>query len=299
MPRIAADRRLHRFLSATGCSIPTGARASPFRRDNTLAMSMAFQGLNESRRRISGGPSSMGRRIAAGVALARAPVIGACRAQLVGRRVSARAHLPGDVTLDDRPGAPRQHLVGGRCRAGGLFPAWLRVRLAARVAAADQQEAWPMRCSPPAGIGAWNCTSTRASPARPPRRSRPRAILPTNPAVLDAFALAIIAGFGPPAYPGLPGHDPIWRPRAERASDRRGDGGTAEAGAGCRLVCVGEQFLRARLAALRSGGRITRGCGRSRRNTIRTACSSCITASAARTGAPTGSRGASRPALAC
>ena len=29
-----------------------------------------------------------------------------------------------------------------------------------------------------------------------------------NPAVLDAFALAIIAGEGPPAFPDLPGHEP-------------------------------------------------------------------------------------------
>jgi len=30
----------------------------------------------------------------------------------------------------------------------------------------------------------------------------------TNPAALTAFALAIVAGAGPPAYPGLPGHEP-------------------------------------------------------------------------------------------
>jgi FAD/FMN-containing dehydrogenase len=30
----------------------------------------------------------------------------------------------------------------------------------------------------------------------------------TNPAVLDAFALAIIASTGPPAYPGMPGPGP-------------------------------------------------------------------------------------------
>ncbi|KQR78517.1 hypothetical protein ASG35_08800 [Burkholderia sp. Leaf177] len=29
-----------------------------------------------------------------------------------------------------------------------------------------------------------------------------------NPAVLDAFALAIIAGEGPPAFPGITGHEP-------------------------------------------------------------------------------------------
>jgi FAD/FMN-containing dehydrogenase len=30
----------------------------------------------------------------------------------------------------------------------------------------------------------------------------------TNPAVLSAFALAIIAGGGRPIYPGIPGHEP-------------------------------------------------------------------------------------------
>ena len=29
-----------------------------------------------------------------------------------------------------------------------------------------------------------------------------------NPAVLDAFALAILGGEGPPAFPGIPGHEP-------------------------------------------------------------------------------------------
>ena len=33
----------------------------------------------------------------------------------------------------------------------------------------------------------------------------------TNPAVIDAFALAIIASEGPPAYPGLRGHEPDLR----------------------------------------------------------------------------------------
>ena len=39
-----------------------------------------------------------------------------------------------------------------------------------------------------------------------------------NPAVIDAFALAIVASEGPPAYPGLQGHDP------DQASARRNAG---------------------------------------------------------------------------
>jgi hypothetical protein len=30
----------------------------------------------------------------------------------------------------------------------------------------------------------------------------------TNPVLLDAFALAIIAGNSPPAFPDIPGHEP-------------------------------------------------------------------------------------------
>jgi hypothetical protein len=72
----------------------------------------------------------------------------------------------------------------------------------------------------------------------------------TNPAVLTAFALAIIVGAGPPAYPGIPGHEPdLGKARQDAgALDRAMD--VARARAGCRLICVGEQLFRARLAAL-------------------------------------------------
>jgi hypothetical protein len=41
----------------------------------------------------------------------------------------------------------------------------------------------------------------------------------TNPAVLDAFALAIIAGGGPPGFPGVPGHEPDLAAARRRAAD--------------------------------------------------------------------------------
>ena len=39
--------------------------------------------------------------------------------------------------------------------------------------------------------------------------------------MLDAFALAIIATGGPPAFPGLPGPSPTWRRRTKRARRRQ------------------------------------------------------------------------------
>ncbi|HET6362878.1 MAG TPA: BBE domain-containing protein, partial [Gemmatimonadota bacterium] len=40
-----------------------------------------------------------------------------------------------------------------------------------------------------------------------------------NPAVLDAFALAIVASEGPPAFAGIQGHEPDL-PRGRRAAER-------------------------------------------------------------------------------
>ena len=36
---------------------------------------------------------------------------------------------------------------------------------------------------------------------------------PINPAATDAFMLAIVASEGPPAFPGMPGHEPDIAPR--------------------------------------------------------------------------------------
>jgi FAD/FMN-containing dehydrogenase len=41
----------------------------------------------------------------------------------------------------------------------------------------------------------------------------------TNPAVLDAFAFAIIASNGPPAFPGIPGHEPDVAAARQHARD--------------------------------------------------------------------------------
>lgn len=90
----------------------------------------------------------------------------------------------------------------------------------------------------------------------------------TNPAVVDAFVLVIIADGGFPAYPGLARTgtntpDLLYR-RATTSTHR-----------GRRLI----------------GERIIRSCERSRRNTILKACSSSTTASAAKSGAPMVLRG--------
>ena len=78
-----------------------------------------------------------------------------------------------------------------------------------------------------------------------------------NPAVLDAFALVISAAEGPPAYPGIPGHEPdlVGRSHARRG-DRPGHVRDPRPAPDRRLLCGGEQFLRAGVAGLLLGSEL-------------------------------------------
>jgi FAD/FMN-containing dehydrogenase len=99
-------------------------------------------------------------------------------------------HAPGLITMDPRPGASPDHFVwtGDREQAGwfihGYQSAWLP---------ASQ---WWVELHFNKGIA--------GAPKAALDATRDTAM---NPAVLDAFALAIIAGGGGPAFPGMPGAD--------------------------------------------------------------------------------------------
>ena len=130
--------------------------------------------------------------------------------------------------------AAGQCVLAGRSGAGRPGAAWLPVGLAAGGAAARGPAAGARRRAVrrDAGTGACRCTSTRAWQARRPRRWPRRRDTAMNPAVLDAFALVICGAEGPPAYPGVAGHEPD--PAAgtpARAGHRARDGRAAQAGA--------------------------------------------------------------------
>jgi FAD/FMN-containing dehydrogenase len=117
-----------------------------------------------------------------------------------------RAHAPGVMVGDDRPGAPRQHMVwaGDREQVGWFLhayqSAWLPADLLedaalARLADALHQaaRAWDVELHFNKGLAG----ATRETIAR----ARDTA---THPDVLGAFALALIGAFGAPAFAGLP-----------------------------------------------------------------------------------------------
>ena len=121
-----------------------------------------------------------------------------------------RANAPRAILSDDRPGAPADNIFwsGNLAEAGhflhGFESIWLPVslldrnqqgRLADALFAASRY--WTIELHFQKGLAGGSEDAIAAT--------RDTA---TNPAVLDAFVLAIIAGEGPPAYPDLRGHEP-------------------------------------------------------------------------------------------
>jgi FAD/FMN-containing dehydrogenase len=118
--------------------------------------------------------------------------------------------VPGLVLADGRPGAPEANVfwASNLGEAGqvlhGYQSAWIpasllqkdqRENLAAALFAAAQH--WGVSLHVNKGLS--------GGPTEVVAAARDTAM---NPAVLDAFALIISAAQGPPAYPGIPGHEP-------------------------------------------------------------------------------------------
>ncbi len=118
--------------------------------------------------------------------------------------------FPGFVIADDRPGAPADNIfyVGNLNEVGAVWCAYQSVWLPQSLLADDQRErladalvaaAQHRRVELHFNKGLAGATAEAIAAARD---------TPMNPAVTDAFALAIIGADGPPAYPGVPGHEP-------------------------------------------------------------------------------------------
>ena len=175
-----------------------------------LSISMLFQGLNQGEAEATWRPffdwiAASGKDFN----LVMAPKIIAGPAQHFWDPAVLKT-FPGFVIADDRPGAPADNIfyVGNLNEVGAVWYAyqsvWLpqslladgqRERLADALTAAAQHRRVELHFNK----GLAGATAAAIAAAKN---------TPMNPAVTDAFALAIIGGGGPPAYPGVPGHEP-------------------------------------------------------------------------------------------
>ena len=204
------DRSDRQLLQREPASIRTGASRSPSGRAMSSRSRWCSKGWTSSRRRRSGARSSTGwpvlRRISAscqrhGSWLCRPGASGTLRSSRKSPawclRTTGRA-LP-RPTCSGRPiGKRRDRSCMATSRHG--FPP--------RSCSRTGRNCSAMPCSRRAGIGACLCMSTRALPGAPADAIAAATDTAMNPAVLDAFALIISGAEGPPAYPGIPGHEP-------------------------------------------------------------------------------------------
>jgi hypothetical protein len=139
-----------------------------------------------------------------------------------------KAYVPGAVLSDDRPGAPAGNVywAGNVAEAGHVIYGYESLWL-------------PHALLDPAGQGLLVDALFAASRKRsvelhfqkglagaPDEAVAATRDTATNPKVLDAFVLAIIGGEGPPAYPGITGHEPdvgVARRQAAEVAEAMGE----------------------------------------------------------------------------
>ncbi len=182
-----------------------------FRPDNAIDIHMVFQGLDQRQ------AEAVWRPFLASVmaspqdfTLAPAPRMLAAPARRFWDPAYLDAVAPGLLVADGRPGAPADNVLYARDRheAGQFISGYDSVWLPASLLGKDQRQRladalfastrhWQMALHFNKGLA--------GAPAEEVAAARDTA---TNPAVLDAFALAISGASGPAAFPGIPGHEP-------------------------------------------------------------------------------------------
>ena len=238
-----------------------------------VAISMVFQGLDQQQAEavwrpffdwVAASPQDF--------AIVSAPRIFACPARHFWDP-SLLKRIPGVVIADDRPGAPADNIfwAGNLDEAGAVWYAYQSAWLPASLLEADQRQSLAdalFAAAKHQGV-ALHCNKGLAgAPAEAIAAAKDTAM---NPAVTDAFALAITGAFGQPAYPGVPGHEPdAAAARSEAEAVEPVDERNPQAPAPRRLLCLGDRLLPAELAGRLLGRKLraaSRGQGqiRSRR----------------------------------
>jgi len=121
-----------------------------------------------------------------------------------------RAHAAGAIRTDDRPGASPDNIYWSSnvSEAGHVIYGYESAWLPAALLAPDRREALADALYETAQIWPIELHFQKGLAGAAPDALKASADTALNPAVLDAFALAIIGSEGPPGYPGLAGYSP-------------------------------------------------------------------------------------------
>jgi FAD/FMN-containing dehydrogenase len=118
--------------------------------------------------------------------------------------------FPGFVVSDDRPGAPEENIfyAGDSDQVGRIWYAYQSAWLPQSLLADDQRERLVDALFAAAKHRGVSLHFNKGLAGATPDAIATASDTAMNPAVVDAFALAISGAGGPPAYPDVPGHEP-------------------------------------------------------------------------------------------
>jgi FAD/FMN-containing dehydrogenase len=181
-----------------------------FRSDNSLHISMVFQGLDQQSAQAVWAPFIDWVNARKEYIVTRPVQAFAIPAQHFWDADFFRQHAPGLMVGDDRDGAPRNHVLwsGDQGQVGWFIHSYKSAWMPASLLHKDKQSQLVdalFACTRHWDVAFHYNKGLAGASAEALAASRDTA---TNPQVLDAFALAILGGSGDPAYPGMPGPRP-------------------------------------------------------------------------------------------
>jgi FAD/FMN-containing dehydrogenase len=209
----AYRRLIQRFVAFYHESLfnPNWGEQVKFHPDNTFEIAMVFQGIDQASAtatwkpffdEITASPSDY--------QITMPPLIAAAPGRYFWDTGFLRHNMPQALLWDDRPGAPLENVFwrGNLNETGWVLDAYQSTWMPQSLLAPDRQAAlvdalfassrhWTQALHFNKGLA--------GAPTDEIAAARDTA---TNPAATTAFALAISAAGGPPAFPGIPGHEP-------------------------------------------------------------------------------------------
>lgn len=181
-----------------------------FRGDNSMRLSMVFQGLEQAEAEAVWKPFLDWVRTQPDLAFAQEPKVVTLPARHFWDADFMRQHAPSFIREDTRDGAPRNHVIwaGDEGQVGQFLQGYRSGWLPASLLRAGEQERLVdalFECTRHWGMSLHFNKGLAGAPKEAIERSRQTA---THPGMIDAFALAITGSEDSPAFPGMPGPGP-------------------------------------------------------------------------------------------
>ncbi len=178
---------------------------------NRLEIQMAFQSLDQKQAEIVWQPFlHWVVEAAQDFTFTRVPLIRSIPARHRWDPTFLKAYAPAAVLSDDRPGAPEDNVFwsANLSEAGHFIHGFESAWLPASLLQADRREQLTEALLAAGRHSTVELHFQKGLAGAPEEAIAAARDTATNPAVVDAFVLAIVASEGPPAYPGLHGHEP-------------------------------------------------------------------------------------------